>query len=130
MLEITARERFEPLWVLMLDHSLALQFKRIGPWAASGEDSSLVLIRFTKQSAGGSWMTLALFFKGPGSNPLGRAFRVPRDLNSNRSLKIWPDLRVFLFANAAHSFQIISASERSRGDNARRHHVPDSRHGC
>ena len=53
MLEITARERFELLWVLMLDHSLALQFKRIGPGAASGEDSSLVLIRFTKQSAGG-----------------------------------------------------------------------------
>ena len=70
-----------------------------------------------------------------GSNPLGSAFRVPapalpRELNSNRSLKIRPDLRVFLFANAAHSLQIISASERSRGDNARRHHVPDSRHGC
>ena len=60
MLEITARERF---WILMLDHSLALQSKRIGPWAASGEDSSLVLIRFTKQSAGGSWMTLALFLR-------------------------------------------------------------------
>ena len=65
----------------------------------------------------------------------GRVFRVPapgpaRDVDSNRSLKIRPDLSVFFVANAAHSLQIISASERSRRDNARRHHVPDSRHGC
>src|SRR4029450_11035072 len=65
---------------------------------------------------------------------LGRAFRVPvpvivRDLDSNPSPKIRPDLRVFLFANAAHSLQIISASERPRGDDARGHHGPDSRHG-
>jgi hypothetical protein len=69
----------------------------------------------------------------PSRSHFGRAFRVSalaRDLNSNRSLKIRPDLRAFLFANAAHALQIISASERSRGDNARRHHVPDSRHGC
>jgi len=26
MLEITARERFELLWILMLDHSLAVEF--------------------------------------------------------------------------------------------------------
>ena len=33
-------ERLEPLWIFMLDRSLALGLE-IGPWAASGEDSSM-----------------------------------------------------------------------------------------
>jgi hypothetical protein len=41
----------------MLDRSLALRLK--GALAASGEDSPV----FIKQSAGGLWMTLALFFQ-------------------------------------------------------------------
>ena len=63
MLEITARERVEFLWILMLDHSVALQFKRIGPCAASGEDSLLVKFCFVSQSrARRIWLMPALFF--------------------------------------------------------------------
>ena len=36
----TAEERVEVLGIFMLDRSLALRVK-IGPWAASGEDSSV-----------------------------------------------------------------------------------------
>jgi hypothetical protein len=71
--------------------------------------------------------------RSPFKIPLQGRFRVPApalDLDSNGLLKIRPDLRVFFIANAAHSFQIISASEGPRGDNPRRHHMPNSRHGC
>ena len=84
MLEITARERFELLWILMLDHSLALQFKRIGPWAASGEDSSLVLIRFHKAERGRIVDDArALFLRDRVRILSGALFASPADLNSN-----------------------------------------------
>src|SRR5438034_4546535 len=44
------------------------------------------------------------------------------------SLKIGPDLRVFFIADPAHSFQVVSASERSRGDNSSRQHRADTRY--
>ena len=73
----------------MLDHSLALQFKRIGPWAAPGEDSSIGSDSFHKAERGRIVDDArALFLRDRVERPLGRAFRVPRDLNSNWSLKI------------------------------------------
>src|SRR5206468_1121046 len=47
---------------------------------------------------------------------------------SYSSLKIGPDLRVFFIADPAHSFQVVSASERSRCDNSSRHYVSDPWH--
>ena len=46
------------------------------------------------------------------------------------SPKVRPNLLVSFIADPADSLQIISASERPRGDNARRHHMPDPGHGC
>src|SRR5437667_22287 len=60
---------------------------------------------------------------------LSGKFSVPRRAPpSYSSLKIGPDLRVFFIADPAHSFQVVSASERSRCDNSSGHYVPDAGH--
>jgi hypothetical protein len=43
-----------------------------------------------------------------------------------KSIKVWPDLGIFFFADPVYFFQIIRAPKWTRGDNSLSQHRPDT----